>query len=271
LIAQLRFVLIGRFLRRINNEDDWRAKMTQFRDLQLGVVTPMANERNTAERFVVEVWQHCSAFQFRHTTHHVVFDRTCTDGTIDLLRGLQVNFPHLQIIYAPENRNVVDAYLRGYHAAFEQGAEWILEIDAGFSHAPSEISKLLNTMAEGYDCVFGSRFCKGGKMIGVPAKRWITSFGGTIISNLLLGTRLSDMTSGFELFKREALEAILAKGIVSRGPFFQTEIKAFARRFKVCEVPITYTSPSHHLGLDSFKDAFRGLFRLFRLRLNHQL
>jgi dolichol-phosphate mannosyltransferase len=245
--------------------------MVDFRDIQLAIVTPMANERATAEKFVIEVWQHCSAFPFRGITHHLVFDRACTDGTIDLLRGLQPNYSHLQIIDAPENRSIAGAYLRGYRAALEHGADWVLEIDAGFSHAPDEISHLLNAMTHGYDCVFGSRFCADGKMLGAPAQRWITSFGGTILSNLLLGTRLSDMTSGFELFKREALEAILAKGIHSRGPFFQTEIKAFAKHFKICEVPITYRSPSHRVGLMALKDSFQGLFRLFRLRLNHQL
>src|SRR5207302_9344077 len=168
----------------------------------------------------------------RGLTHHVVFDRACNDGTIDVLRGLQAKFRHLDLVYAPENRGIVDAYLRDYHAALGGGADWILEIDAGFSHARGEIPRLLNAMAQGYDCVFGSRFCKDGRMLNAPLGRWITSLGGTILSNMLLGTCLSDMTSGFELFKREALEAILSRDILSRGPFFQTEIKAFAHRFE---------------------------------------
>jgi dolichol-phosphate mannosyltransferase len=245
--------------------------MAEFRDIQLGVVTPMANERATAERFVVEVRRHCSAYPFRKIMHHIVFDRTCTDGTLDLLRRLQDRFPDLQIIYAPENESIANAYIKGYQAALVHGADWVLEIDAGFSHSPSEIPRFLDAMVQDYHCIFGSRFCPGGKMLGAPVQRWITSWGGTILSNLLLGTHLSDMTSGFELFARDALERILANGIISRGPFFQTEIKAFARRLRTCEVPITYRSPSHPVGPDALKDAFRGLWHLLKLRLNHQL
>ena len=80
----------------------------------------------------------------------------------------------------------------------------------------------------GNDCVFGSRFTQGAANLGTPWRRTV-SRGGTLLTNLLLGTRLTDMTSGFELFTRDALEHVLARGIRSRGPFFQTEIKAHCR------------------------------------------
>jgi hypothetical protein len=75
------------------------------------------------------------------------------------------------------------------------------------------------------------------------------------------------MTSGFQLFRREALQAILDRGIKSRGPFFQTEMKTYARRMKVAEVPIQYRSASHAVGSKQINDAFTNLFRLFNLRL----
>jgi dolichol-phosphate mannosyltransferase len=241
------------------------------RAVALAVVTPMANERAQAAAFIDQVHVQCRAWGVREVTHFVVLDRVSKDGTLELLREKAQTMSELRVVYAPENRSVVDAYLRGYREALASGADWILEIDAGFSHSPEDIPVLLNAMAAGHDCVFGSRFCKGGQMVDAPFRRYAISKGGSIAAKLLLGTRLSDMTSGFELFRREALEQILARGILSRGPFFQTEIKAFARKMNICEVPIRYSSPSHAVGNAALKDAVGGLLRLFRLRLQNAL
>src|SRR5215471_1274866 len=145
------------------------------------------------------------------------------------------------------------------------------EIDAGFSHQPSDIPQFFEKMLEGYDCVFGSRFCHGGSVAASSFRRYAISRGGTLLSNALLGTSLKDMTSGFELFSRLALQHVLDRDIQSRGLFFQTEIKAYCRRFKIAEVPIHYRNPSDHVNGAQFKDAFRNLWRLFRLRLQAEL
>jgi dolichol-phosphate mannosyltransferase len=126
--------------------------------------------------------------------------------------------------------------------------------------------RLFEKMGEGYDCVFGSRFCSGGAMHGSSSRYWL-SYGGTLLTNLLLGTRLRDMTSGFELFTRDALQFVLARGIKSRGPFFQTEIKAYCRHLSIAEVPIHYRAGSHAMGKAAVTDALQNLWRLFRLRL----
>jgi dolichol-phosphate mannosyltransferase len=151
------------------------------------------------------------------------------------------------------------------------GCDWILEIDAGFSHQPSDIPQFFEKMRQGYDCVFGSRFCEGGTISDSSTKRKLISSGGTILANLLLGTKLKDMTSGFEMFTRDALMEVIKRGIKSRGPFFQTEIKAYCRRLKITEVPIQYRAASHNVGNQALKDSFSNLWRLFRLRLQGQL
>jgi dolichol-phosphate mannosyltransferase len=79
------------------------------------------------------------------------------------------------------------------------------------------------------------------------------------------------MTSGFELFSRETLLMVLGRGIQSRAHFFQTEIKTYCRGLKFVEVPITYRAASPRLGSSALKEAFRQLWRLFRLRLKEQL
>ncbi|MGC4054516.1 MAG: glycosyltransferase [Paludibaculum sp.] len=237
--------------------------------IALAVACPMANEGDNAVRFVTAVLEQCGGF--RSATFFAVLDRVTTDNTFELLQQLAASEPRLRIVWAPENRCVVDAYVRGYKEALASGADWILEIDAGFSHQPSDMPRFFDAMAQGYDCVFGSRFMAGGRMTDGSLKRYAVSRGGTILSNLMLGTALSDMTSGFELFSRRTLEEILRRGIHSRAHFFQTEIKTYCRNLRLVEVPIHYHAPSPRLGSSALKDSFRQLWRLFRLRLKGQL
>jgi len=237
----------------------------KFSDIKLAVVCPMANEHDTAVDFVNAVLEKCRGF--KQATFFAVLDNKCTDGTFDLLKKLQGQQPQLNVLWAPENRCVVDAYIRGYQQALVAGSDWILEIDAGFSHQPSDIPLFLEKMSAGFDCVFGSRFCQGGTITESPLKRRIISFGGSILTNILLGTRLKDMTSGFEMFTSQALRMILDKGIKSRGHFFQTEIKVYCKKLRIIEVPINYRAPSASVNSAVLKDAVSNLFRLVRLRL----
>ena len=235
----------------------------------LAIVCPMANESSNAIDFVKQVLGFCA--DFRKVEFFTVLDRVSTDGTLDLLKKYAAGDARLKPVWAPENRSVVDAYLRGYREAIASGADWILEIDAGFSHRPADLPPFFEAMAEGYDCVFATRFAKGGKIEGSSRKRELISWGGTFLTNLLLRTKLSDMTSGFQLFKKEILERILDKGIFSRGPFFQTEMKAYCFQMNFTEIPITYSMASHSVGTGTIMDSLRQLWRLFRLKMSGSL
>jgi dolichol-phosphate mannosyltransferase len=235
-------------------------------DVNLGVVCPMANERETAASFVGDVLARCEPWGFKSVTFFAVLDRVSRDGTLELLRELERARTELRVVWAPENRSVVDAYLRGYREALGAGCDWILEIDAGYSHQPADIPRFFEKMSEGYDCVFGSRFCAGGRISESSLKRRVISRGGTLLTNLLLGTRLKDMTSGFELFTSAALRGVLEKGIHSRGHFFQTEIKTYCHGLRIAEVPIHYRAASDSVNHKVLEDAFNNLWRLFRAR-----
>jgi len=253
----------------LNNKTIYQKAL--FSRIRLSIVCPMANERKTAVSFVHDVLKECKKFNFKSVRFFAIFDKACTDGTVDIMRNLSKQVYELNVIFSPENQCVVDAYVRGYQEAINSECDWILEIDAGYSHQPSDIPKFFNTMLQGYDCVFGSRFCPNGKIADCPKSRYTISRGGTIISNLLLGTKLSDMTSGFELFKCEALQKILNKGILAKGPFFQTEIRTFAHQFKITEVPIHYRAASYNIGGADLRDALSNLWRLFRVRFSKYL
>ncbi len=237
------------------------------KDITLGIVCPMANEFDNCEQFVKDVIEVCNEYEFKSISLLVIFDNACTDGTFDKLKSLSNELPELVVIFSPENRCVVDAYLRGYREALKMGCDWILEIDAGYSHQPSDLHHFFNKMQQGYDCVFGSRFCNGGKYINSLSTHYLISRGGTILTNILLGTKLKDMTSGFELFTRDALKNILDKGITSHGPFFQTEIKFYAHNFKIAVVPIQYHSTGQTAKLKYIFDSLECLWRLFQRRV----
>jgi dolichol-phosphate mannosyltransferase len=243
----------------------------EITNTRLGIVCPMANEGPTAVAFVNEVLEQCQSQTFKSVTFFAILDNASKDNTLEVLRQLENEQPVLRVVWAPENKGVVDAYVRGYREALAAECDWILEIDAGFSHQPSDIPQFFQRMAQGYACVFGSRFCAGGRIESGSFKRRIISRGGSVLSNAFLGTKLKDMTSGFELFSRPVLQEVLARGIRSRGPFFQTEIKAYCRDLRTVEVPILYRVPSHNLNNSTLTDAFVNLWRLFGLRVSGRL
>ena len=243
-----------------------------IKTISLGIACPMANEGEEAVRFVRTLLSHCESFPFRELRFFAVIDKASTDNTRQLLDECAAGEPRLTVVWAPENRCVVDAYIRGYQAALDNGCDWILEIDAGFSHNPAEAPRLLEQMATGkYDCVFGSRFSQGGGISDSSFKRYLVSSGGSLLTNLLLGTRMADMTSGFELFSRETMQAILKRGIRSRAHFFQTEIKVFCRNRRYLEVPITYRMASPRLSNKAIVEALRQLTSMFVQRMTGRL
>lgn len=229
----------------------------------------MANEKASAERFVADVLSYCEGF--RDVSLFVVLDRVSRDGTLELLYRVSEEDPRLKVVWAPENRCVVDAYVRGYREALQSDCDWILEMDAGYSHQPYDIPKFFDKMELGYDCVFGTRFSRSGQHSDSSFFRYCLSRFGGVLVNLLLGTRLTDMTSGFEAFSNKTLRLVLDRGIQSKGHFFQSEIKTHCRNLKVAEVPISYRAASPSVNSNVVKDALNNLFRLFFSRLQGKL
>jgi len=220
--------------------------------------------------FVDAVLEECARYGFASVTLFVVVDTVSRDNTRELLEAHRQAQPQLRVVWASATRGVADAYVRGYREALTAGSDWILEIDGGFSHQPADMPKFFEAMAGGEDCVFGSRFVDGGRHRGTLRRRMI-SRGGTVLANLLLGTRLTDMTGGYQLFGRDALERVLTQGILSTGPFFQTEMKAICRNLRVAEVAIQYHAASHSVGRAAISESFANLGRLFRRRLAGEL
>lgn len=235
--------------------------MTEKNRPKLGVVIPLANEEDTVEKLLTEVLQNL----LPGDQVFCIFDNACKDSSLSLVKNMSKDDSRIVPVWAPENRSYVDAVLRGYREALENDCEWILEMDGGFSHLPSQIPRFIEAMSEGYDFAAGSRYVEGGVSNG-RFSRHLISKGGTIVTNLLTGTRMKDMTSGFECFTRETLEYVLAKGIKSRAHFFQTEVRHMLHHKKWIEIPITYSDPSPSVGTGVLLDALKNLLKLGRVQ-----
>ena len=206
------------------------------------LVVPMANEESEFTDFVNELTKVLDRLE--SGTVYLIVDTVSRDHTLDLCRALSRKDDRFRTLWAPENKNVVDAYLRGYQAAYDAGHEIIIEMDAGLSHDPRAIPMFLRVLNEGNECAFGSRFINGGSMSDSPVKRRMLSRFGTILSNLLLGTSLYDMTSGFQGFHAEVVGKFLNYPLLSKAHFYQTEIRYLLRNHRYAEIPIHYKAPS---------------------------
>ena len=224
---------------------------------RLGVVIPLANEQQTIDellrRILAQLGEYDRVF--------CVVDNVSKDNTRQHVERASAVDPRIVLVWAPQNRCVVDAYFRGYGEALAADCKWVLEMDGGLSHIPEQIPPFIAAMEQGYDYAPGSRFIRGGKFNG-KFSRWCVSKGGTILSNLLLGTNMKDMCSGFECFTHEALNHVVDHGVSSRANFFQTEIRFMLRNWKWVEIPITYHGPPKSVAKSTIAEALRTLWSL---------
>jgi dolichol-phosphate mannosyltransferase len=198
---------------------------------------------------------------------YLVIDNVSKDRTLELCRELAARDNRYYAIWAPENRNIVDAYLRGFREGVAMKHDMIIEMDAGLSHDPRAVPMFLRVLTEGNECAFGSRYINGGSMADSPFYRRFLSKGGTIAAQLLLGSRMADMTSGFQGYRHEVMVRLLQYPLLSKAHFFQTEVRHLLRNSRYIEVPIHYRAPSPRVSNNAIKDSLRVLFHYFLKRL----
>lgn len=226
---------------------------------------PMANEEEDFKPFV-DILKRVMDVVGTGKIYFVI-DNASKDKTLDLAKQLEQEDKRFEVIWAPENKNVVDAYLKGFRVAYDRGHDIIIEMDAGMSHDPRAIPMYLRVLNEGNECAFGSRFIKDGSMGDSPWRRRLLSKSGTILANLLLGTKLYDMTSGFQGFHRHIIGKLLEYPLKSRAHFYQTEVKYLLRKHRIAEIPIHYQAPSPRVSSKAIKNAYATLLWYFFQRL----
>lgn len=222
------------------------------------IVMPAANEELTIRSTIEQVM----SYEERPMHLYIVMDSYSKDATEDIIREAMKEYDRLHLVFYKESRGVATCYLYGFKVAIDEGADFIVEMDAGGSHNVAELHKFLEKLDEGYECVWGSRFIKGGGVKDLPLYRLFLSQGGTILSNIVLGTKLKDMTSGYEAFKADVLKGMQLDKFLSRGHMYQTEMRYYCRDKKSIEVPIVYTGSETGLKFKSVTEALDILFRL---------
>ncbi len=228
----------------------------------------MANEELSFDRFVASL----SAVldQLGSGKVYFVVDDVSRDRTRAICEAHSQKDERFFTVWSPENRNVVDAYLRGYREAYNRGHRFIIEMDAGLSHDPQSLATFIERLNEGYDCVLGSRFVRGGAISDSHWKRTFLSRGGTLLANILLGTRFKDMTSGYQGFRLEIVGKFLEYPLRSNGHFYQTEIRYLLRKTSCIEIPIDYRAPSPSVSRRSIINSIKTLIYYAKFRVAGQ-
>ena len=172
----------------------------------------------------------------------LVIDDRSPDGTGEIADRLAAELEFVDVLHRERKEGLGPAYLAGFRRALADGAELVLEMDCDFSHDPKDVTRLVAAVEDGADVALGSRYVRGGSVGNWGLVRRFVSRGGSIYAQVLIGTRIRDLTGGFKCYRRAVLERIDLDGIASRGYAFQIETtyRALRAGFRVAEVPIRF-------------------------------
>ncbi len=202
------------------------------------VVIPTYNEKSNIEELIAKVFALNIA-----GLEVLVVDDNSPDGTGDVVRGLSRRCP-IKLISRAKKEGLGTAYIAAFKSILNQDdkPEYVIQMDADFSHDPAMIPIFLNKIKE-CDVVLGSRYIKGGGVKNWGLWRRLISRGSNVYARLILGLPFSDLTGGFKCWRRATLEKINLDALSSVGYNFQIETtyRAYKSGFKVCEVPIIFT------------------------------
>ena len=182
-------------------------------------------------------------FECYHDVHILVVDDSSPDGTASVVKELIPTLNNkLHLLVRAEKSGLGTAYIAGFNWALEHDYEYIIEMDADFSHNPKHVRRLIDKAQQGADVVVGSRYVREGKIENWPLDRRILSYGGALYARMITGLPVKDPTAGFVCYHRSVLEEIDLRKISSVGYSFQIEMKYAAFRLgkQLAEVPITF-------------------------------
>ncbi len=201
------------------------------------VIIPTYNEIENIEPIIRAV------FELSKDFHVLIVDDNSPDKTGDRVKILQDEFKdRLFLETRMEKSGLGTAYIHGFKWAIERRYDYIFEMDADFSHTPSDLLRLLRACMDGADVAVGSRYKKGVNVVNWPLYRVLLSYGASFYVKMITGMRVHDPTAGFVCYKRKVLENIDLDSVRFVGYAFQIEMKfrAFLKKFKIEEVSIIF-------------------------------
>lgn len=228
------------------------------------VIIPTYNEMENIEKIIRAV------FGLEKSFHILVIDDGSPDHTGDKVEELiEKEFKgSLFCLHRKGKLGLGTAYITGFKWALEHGYEYIFEMDADFSHDPSDLPRLYAACHdEGYDVAIGSRYVSGVNVVNWPIGRVLMSYFASQYVRLVTGFKVHDTTAGFKCYKRRVLETIPLDQVRFKGYGFQIEMKftAYKIGFKIKEVPVIFVNRREGVSKMSggiFGEAFFGVMRL---------
>ena len=226
------------------------------------IISPTFNESKNIDTLVKTI------FDRNPNIHLLIVDDSSPDGTGDIVRSLQSDYPNLFL----ETRKVKDglgrAYLFGFKWALHKKYDVIVQMDADMSHHPKEVPKMIKLLKE-YDLAIGSRYITGVSVINWPLKRLILSYGANLYSKIITGMPIKDATGGFKAWKASTLRSINLDQVKSSGYSFQIEMnfRAWHKGKKLVEHPIIFIDRTVGESKMSKAIMFEAVWMVWRLRM----
>ncbi len=232
------------------------------------VVMPTYNEADNLVQIVAELMTLDLA-----GLEILIIDDNSPDGTGQIADELAAQYAdRLHVIHRQGKMGLGTAYVTGFRRALQSGADYIVQMDADFSHSPSYIPTFLEAMRD-CDLVVGSRYVADG---GVdeqwsPWRRFL-SWGGNAYARLVTGLRIRDATGGFRCFRQEALRELDLDRISSEGYAFQIEVAYACQKsgLRLCEIPIYFEDRSMGLSKMSSRIILEAMWRVWQMRWRYR-
>ena len=203
------------------------------------------------------------------TIHVLVVDDNSPDGTADVVQAIVDENPRVHLLNRTKKDGLGRAYIAGFQWGLDRGFHLLIGMDADLSHPPEALPRFIEK-AETFDVVVGSRYV-GGRVAVVnwPLSRLMLSLFGSLYARVITRLPVSDATGGFNLFRREVLEAIDLTRIQSNGYAFQIELKlrAWRKGFTLAEIPVVFTERDTGESKMSKKIVREAVWRVWHLRL----
>lgn len=198
----------------------------------------------------------------------LIVDDNSPDGSGDIAEQLKSDHPgRIQVMHRKGKLGLGSAYIQGFRQAIQEGADFIGQMDADFSHPIDKIQVLMRTL-ENCDFVIGSRYVPGGKLDeNWPFwRKWLSGFGN-LYARTILGMKIRDVTGGYRLWRKETLSAMPLERVKSNGYIFQVEMSYIATLlgFQCCETPIYFADRSWGQSKMSFRIQLEAAYRTWLL------
>lgn len=228
------------------------------------VIIPTYNEKENIENIINAVFALPVMFDV------LIIDDNSPDGTAAIVERMQKQWDgRLHLLKRSGKLGLGTAYIMGFKWCLDAGYEFIIEMDADFSHPPKKLLELRQACLDGADVAIGSRYVSGVNVVNWPMGRVIMSYYASAYVRIVTGMNVRDTTAGFVCYRRNVLEAIDLDKIRFKGYAFQIEMKFTAFKMGCCikEVPIIFVN--RVLGTSKMNSSIFGeaVFGVLQLRI----